>query len=59
MKRETLLPLVAFILIGSLLPGCAHAKQTLPWGRTIDAVVSTDCLAANSLAVSIDGVYPT
>ena len=48
MKKKTLFALAAFILIGSLLLGYAHAKQTLPWARTIDAIVSTDWLAANT-----------
>jgi len=47
MKKETFFVLAAVILIGSLFLDNAHAKQAPAAARTIDAIVSTDWLAAN------------
>jgi thiosulfate/3-mercaptopyruvate sulfurtransferase len=49
MKKKVLFALLAFILIASLLPGgYGYAKDVSLTTRTIDPVVSTDWLAANS-----------
>jgi len=49
MEKRILFALPAFILMASLfLAGHAYAKHVPPWTRTIDPIVSTDWLAANS-----------
>ena len=49
MEKRILIALPAFILMASLfLAGYAHAKPVPPRIRTIDPIVSTDWLAANS-----------
>jgi len=49
MKKKALLALPVFVLIAALLLGCyAYAKDGSLATRTIDPVVSTDWLAANS-----------
>ena len=49
MKKKALVALPVFVLIAALLPGCyAYAKDGSLATRTIDPVVSTDWLAANS-----------
>jgi len=49
MEKRILFALPTFILMASLLlAGHAYAKHVPPWIRTIDPIVSTDWLAANS-----------
>ena len=49
MEKRLLFALPAFILMASLfLAGYAYAKHVPPWIRSIDPIVSTDWLAANS-----------
>jgi len=48
-EKRLLFALPAFILMASLfLAGYAYAKHVPPWIRSIDPIVSTDWLAANS-----------
>jgi thiosulfate/3-mercaptopyruvate sulfurtransferase len=52
MERRILFVLPAFILLASLfLTGYAYAKHVPPWTRTIDPIVSTDWLFANTAEV--------
>ena len=49
MEKKILFVLPAFVLVASLfLAGHAYAKHVPPWTRTIDPIVSTDWLEANS-----------
>jgi len=49
MEKRMFFALPTFVLMASLfLTGYAYAKHVPPWGRSIDPIVSTDWLAANS-----------